>query len=258
MARPPKTGLDYFPFDTKPDMKLSSIIRKFGVSGLGTLVGLYQKIYDHGYWILVDEDFIEDFCLEFGIDEEDYLKVFIKFSIRKKLFDEGLYKSKKILTSTGIQKRFLEATKRRKCEHDVTFMLVDVDGNLVNVCNNSVNENISTQRKEEKSKGKKSKESFDVFRIFYQGTKRGLETEFDNFCKKHKDWKEVLPDLLELYKCQLNVKQSLKANKEFVAQEKNLQTYINQRSWEEEISNNTNQQTGESEMDKQFRELGFK
>ncbi len=38
---------------------------------------------------------------------------------------------------------------------------------------------------------------FNEFRKIYPGIKRGNKTEFENFCKKHKDWKEVLPLLKE-------------------------------------------------------------
>lgn len=81
---------------------------------------------------------------------------------------------------------------------------------------------------------------FEEFRKFYKGTKRGLKTEFENFKKKHKDWKEVLPTLLEKYKAQQEAKEKNKQNGGFVPQEKNLQTYLNQRCWEEEI-NTTNE-----------------
>lgn len=80
---------------------------------------------------------------------------------------------------------------------------------------------------------------FEEFRKFYKGTKRGLKTEFENFKKKNKDWKEVLPTLLEKYKAQKEAKEKIRLNGGFVPQEKNLQTYLNQRCWEEEI-NTTN------------------
>lgn len=78
--------------------------------------------------------------------------------------------------------------------------------------------------------------TFDVFRKLYPGTKRGNKTEFDNFCKKHKDWKEVLPYLTVVIKEQIAVKEAKKQKKEFVPEWKNLQTWINQRCWEEEIA----------------------
>ena len=83
---------------------------------------------------------------------------------------------------------------------------------------------------------------FDEFRREYRGTKRGLRTEFENFRKKHKDWRDVLVHLLADYRRQVQVLDANKAAGAFVPQPKNLQTYINQRCWEEEISLTT--QTG--------------
>ncbi|NBI08388.1 hypothetical protein D3Z33_16160, partial [Senegalia massiliensis] len=68
----------------------------------------------------------------------------------------------KILTSKGIQKRFLEAVSRRKDINVILeYLLIDLDNdysNLVNVNINSINDNRSTQSKVKKSKVKKSKE----------------------------------------------------------------------------------------------------
>ena len=38
-----------------------------------------------------------------------------------------------------------------------------------------------------------ARELFEVVRKLYPGTKRGLETEFRDFIRKHTDWREVLP-----------------------------------------------------------------
>lgn len=89
----------------------------------------------------------------------------------------------------------------------------------------------SSQQIEEVSK---DEIEFDKFRKVYQGTKRGLRTEFDNFKKKHKDWREVLKTLQACYEHQCELKDAARKKGCFVPQEKNLQTYINQRCWEEE------------------------
>jgi len=81
-----------------------------------------------------------------------------------------------------------------------------------------------------------SLEAFDIFRKVYPGTKKGNQTEFDNFRDKHKDWKEVLPDLKDLLDCQVNQRAALAAENQFVPPWKHLSTWINQRCWEEEIS----------------------
>lgn len=90
----------------------------------------------------------------------------------------------------------------------------------------------------------KEKELFEAFRKAYRGTKRGLDTEFSNFKKKHKDWKQVAPLLLPAYEKQLEQLDQKKAIGAFVPQPKNLQTYINQRCWEEEISKQITNENG--------------
>ncbi len=75
---------------------------------------------------------------------------------------------------------------------------------------------------------------FDTFRKAYKGTKRGLQTEFTNFKKKHKDWREVLSILLPSYQAQQTKREQALRQGCFVPQEKNLSTYINQRCWEAE------------------------
>ena len=88
-------------------------------------------------------------------------------------------------------------------------------------------------KEKDKDKDSENLQEFDLFRTEYQGKKRGNETEFDNFKKKTKDWKEVLPDLLALLRCQVNQRLVLIQASQFVPEWKNLSTWINQRCWEE-------------------------
>jgi DNA-binding MarR family transcriptional regulator len=81
---------------------------------------------------------------------------------------------------------------------------------------------------------KGSLETFNIFRKKYPGTKKGNETEFTAFKKKHKDWKEVLPDLSAILDCQINQRIAMAQNKSFVPEWKNLSTWLYQRCWEEE------------------------
>lgn len=77
---------------------------------------------------------------------------------------------------------------------------------------------------------------FDSFRVNFPGTKKGCEVEFQNLQKKHKDWKEILPLLQPALDYQIATRAKLKAIPgKFVPEWKNLQTWINQRCWEEEI-----------------------
>ena len=76
---------------------------------------------------------------------------------------------------------------------------------------------------------------FEKFRQKYLGNKKGNETEFNNFCK-HKDWKEVLLLLEPAIDNQILERQKKIDNKQFVPEWKHLQTWINKRCWEEEMS----------------------
>ena len=77
-------------------------------------------------------------------------------------------------------------------------------------------------------------EQFEIFRKLYPGSKKGLDTEFENLKKKHKDYIEIVPQLPEIIKRQMRIKKAKKDRGEFVPEWKNLQTWINGRCWEEE------------------------
>jgi hypothetical protein len=73
---------------------------------------------------------------------------------------------------------------------------------------------------------------FEYFRKAFPGKKRGLETEFLNFRKKTKDWKEALPKLYAAVLLEKEDKAKAKYSGRFVPEWKNLQTWINNRCWE--------------------------
>ena len=61
----------------------------------------------------------------------------------------------------------------------------------------TINKNVKNVKNKETTANDKYIDYFEIPRGIYPGTKRGNETEFDNFKQKHSDWKKVLP-LLEL------------------------------------------------------------
>ena len=77
----------------------------------------------------------------------------------------------------------------------------------------------------------KIKNSFNSARKLYPGTKRGNDTEFEDFKKKHKDWETVLPLLEPAIKAQIQWRQSDEWHPEW----KNFKTWLSNRSWEEEM-----------------------
>ena len=84
---------------------------------------------------------------------------------------------------------------------------------------------------------------FDEFRKQYPGKKRGLETEFDNFVKKHKDWNTIVDNLTSILNTQKKIRAQRVSSGVWVEGWQNLQTWINQRSWEYEYSDDETKPT---------------
>ena len=156
------------------DIKVRRLIRSFGCKSIGVVIALLGMIYgDKGYYILLNDD-VAFIISEQTLEDEDLVNQIINKLIEIEFFDKNLYEKHRVLTSKGIQKRFISATERRKDVKLITkYNLVNVDNNpssdVVNVYNNPVNvdNNPSSdvvnvynnqQRKEKKSKVKKSKE----------------------------------------------------------------------------------------------------
>lgn len=163
MARPLKQGLDYFPLDVGflQDMKVRRIIKSCGASAISVLIWLLGSCYrDEGYYIWWTEDLPFIVADEIGVTEGCVQEV-VKRALQVGFFDAGMKEKHGILTSAGIQKRFLEVTSRRKAaflRRDFALISVNVDNNSINVCNNSINVYGNEQSKVKKRKGKESKE----------------------------------------------------------------------------------------------------
>lgn len=163
MARPLKQGLDYFPLDVGflQDMKVRRIIKSCGASAISVLIWLLGSCYrDEGYYIWWTEDLPFIVADEIGVTEGCVQEV-VKRALQVGFFDAGMKEKHGILTSAGIQKRFLEVTSRRKAaflRRDFALISVNVDNNSINVCNNSINVCSNEQSKVKKRKGKESKE----------------------------------------------------------------------------------------------------
>lgn len=80
-------------------------------------------------------------------------------------------------------------------------------------------------------------ETFDIFRKTYRdfgGKVKGLDFEFNNFKKKNKNYKEILPKLIISLQEQNKIRNAKRQAKQFIPYWKNLTTWINQACWEEE------------------------
>lgn len=165
MARPIKKGLDYFPLDTKLDTKLKLVKANYGHKGFGLVIRLFQTIYSNGYYMEWDDDVESLFKSEEGFAIEDgFVSSIIEYCLSKKIFNKHLYDECHILTSKGIQERYLEA-KTGMIYMDKKYFLLnyenfDVDADLIEVNSKKtiVFAETITQRKEKESREEQSKE----------------------------------------------------------------------------------------------------
>lgn len=159
MGRPVKKGLDYFPLDVRMDDNIKLIEAEYGLLGFAVIIKLYQKIYENGYYCDWTYEVALLFAREIGAGG-NFVSEIIQAAIRRGIFDKKMFNKYHILTSKGIQKRYLTVCKRRKdFEVDNRYLLISIpiaednaDKNKINVNENSINVCNNTQSKEKKSK----------------------------------------------------------------------------------------------------------
>ena len=189
-----------------------------GAEAIAVLIYLLSTIYkDEGYYVEIHEDEIDLIALDVNVTPEFVLEVINK-ACEVRFFDVNLYENFNILTSKGIQERYLKITERRKNSVVITqFNLVNVYNNSVNVNNNSINVdnnqvNVykSTQSKVKESKVKKSKvkslSNDSVKNVYLTETekrdytnKKIYELYLNGVGQISPTIKERLDDLVELY-----------------------------------------------------------
>ncbi len=117
MSRPLKDGVDYFPFDTNfyADDKVRLLRAEFGAKGMYTLHYLLCEIYGkNGYFIQWDKS--RCFLVSDGAGcgcSPDYISEFVAGCVRCSFFDERVLNMFGVLTSAGIQRRFMRMLKNR-------------------------------------------------------------------------------------------------------------------------------------------------
>ena len=220
MARPTAKGVEYFPLNVNfiNDLKVRKLLLSCGAEAIAVLIYLLSTIYkDEGYYVEIHEDEIDLIALDVNVTPEFVLEVINK-ACEVRLFDVNLYNNFNILTSKGIQERYLKITERRKNSVVITqFNLINVYNNSINVNNNSINVNNnpvnvyrSTQSKVKERKEKKSKvkslSNDSVENVYLTETekrdcmnKKIYELYLNGIGQISPTIKERLDDLVELY-----------------------------------------------------------
>ena len=189
MARPFKSGVDYFPLDVVMDDKVELLEAEHGIIGFGVYIKLYQKVYANNYWVNWDNKSVIVFSSRINVDINS-VNAIINSCLEWGIFDKKLFEKFSILTSRGIQKRFFEITQRRRIIEVVKeFLLLDLpkkeNSNLVIVNINRVNVYKSTQRKGKERKGKNKEITFseEFIKLWtdYPNTKGSKTQTFKNY-----------------------------------------------------------------------------
>ena len=163
-GRQRKVGLDYFELDCQLEEKIRLIQAEFGLKGFAIVVKLYQKIYgEFGYYCEWNEDSLLLFMSENGVssrDEKNLISEIVSACIRRNIFSEKLFVKYGVLTSVGVQKRYLRAvSKREEVELKKEYLLISVGKNNKNIVinsisdgSNSISDGRNAQRRVEKSR----------------------------------------------------------------------------------------------------------
>ena len=132
MARPLKEGLDYFPLDVdiSADERVEFIEARYGLEGFAVIIKLLTAIYRNGYYIKWDEMqiYVTSRRVSYPVN---HLTDVVNDLVNYDFFNKNLYEKYKILTSHGIQTRYLQACEKRKSILMVKeFCLITDDDNF--------------------------------------------------------------------------------------------------------------------------------
>ena len=176
MARPNKSGLDYFPLDVDifEDDKLKFIRVRFDEKGELIVIKILAKIYrGNGYYTEWNEDISLIFADSAGKNITANLANDVVHELVKRgFFDKGIFDRFNVLTSKGIQKRYITAVKDRKDVEiisdywliglpkntNTTTFIISSAGNEVSSAGNEVTSAGNAQINSKKNKSNETKD----------------------------------------------------------------------------------------------------
>ena len=138
-------GIMYFPLNVNffEDGPIELVEAKYGLEGEAAVMKLLCKMYkEKGYYLPWGEEQCTLFSHKTGIGEKP-MEGIINILVEKGFFDRECYEEQHVLTSAGIQKIWMEATKRRKKEAEaLPYLLVERE----NGCKREEDNNAKTEK----------------------------------------------------------------------------------------------------------------
>ena len=134
MGRTTKQGLDYFSLDVRmfSDIKIRKLIKYHKAQAVSVYMTLLCRIYDKGYFIEYDKDLPFIISEDCGLEEDTIVSI-IHYCIDIELFDKDIFNQFNVLTSHGIQERYIQACAKtkRKLSSELPYLLVDIGQDVV-------------------------------------------------------------------------------------------------------------------------------
>lgn len=188
-----RDGIEYFPFDVDffQDEKIQFVSARFGTKGEAITIRLLCKIYRNGYYTKWDDDTALLFAKGVGDGCSDAcVKDVVHELVKRGFFDKDIFDRFGILTSRGIQRRYIEAAKRRKrIEIQAEYLLIDVsEYSNVDILYGNVdisNENADISKQSKVKRVKESKEKKESNKIQFAEFVSMTQDEYDKLVAKY-------------------------------------------------------------------------
>lgn len=114
MARPKKSGIDFYSMDTNfyTQTQTRLLKKEIGFEGICFYQYIAGVVLDKGYYSFFDDDLKLDICDYFSFDD-DKINEYLRILLDKNFLDKELFKKYNILTSKKLQAMFLKVIKGR-------------------------------------------------------------------------------------------------------------------------------------------------
>jgi len=182
MARPQKTGLDYFPLDVIMNDEVNLIEAEHGLIGYAMLIKMYQTIYKKGYYYEWNKKGQLLFSKRVNTDINLVITI-INDCMKWDIFDSEMYEKYTILTSKRIQNNYITAVyKRIDVEIVSEYLLIDtcdrknleyisikdsVNANTTIVTDDS-NEDTTIVTDDKSTQSKLNKSKYNIYSAFFE------------------------------------------------------------------------------------------
>lgn len=132
MARPEKSGLDYFPLDVGflRDKKVKLLKTEFGACSVVFVLYVLCRVYEEeGYYLKWDKDECLIAAETIGCGATpSYIGEVLQRCLSRSLFDRRVFQMFGVLTSAGIQRRYLRGREKRDViEMIEEYFLLDIE-----------------------------------------------------------------------------------------------------------------------------------